>query len=66
MKQKTLAERNTERKEHGIATEEKSEIVIPQPVRLRTTQTVRRMEKRYHANNRRFNDSRFEGSEPLK
>ena len=32
MKQKTLAERNTEREEHGIATEEKSEMVIPQPV----------------------------------
>ena len=31
-KQKTMAESNTEREEQGIATEEKSEIVIPQPV----------------------------------
>ena len=31
-KQKTLAESNTEREEHGITTEEKSEIVIPQSV----------------------------------
>ena len=36
MKQKTLAEKNTEREEHGIATEEKSEIVIPQPVLAHT------------------------------
>ena len=36
MKQKTLAERNTEREEHAIATEEKSEIVIPQPVLAHT------------------------------
>ena len=31
-----MAERNTEREEQGIATEEKSEIVIPQPVLART------------------------------
>ena len=35
-KQKTLAESNTEREEHGITTEEKSEIVIPQPVLAHT------------------------------
>ena len=35
-KQKTLSESNTEREEHGIATEEKSEIVIPQPVLAHT------------------------------
>ena len=35
-KQKTLAESNTEREENGIATEEKSEIVIPQPVLAHT------------------------------
>ena len=37
-KQKTLAESNTEREEHSIATEEKSEIVIPQPVLAHTYQ----------------------------
>ena len=31
-KQKALAKSNTGREEHGIATEEKSEINIPQPV----------------------------------
>lgn len=31
-KQNTLAESNSEREEHGIATEEKCESVIPQPV----------------------------------
>ena len=31
-KQKSLAESSTEREEHGIKIEEKSEIVIPQPV----------------------------------
>ena len=35
-KQKTLSESNTEREEHDIATEEKSEIVIPQPVLAHT------------------------------
>ena len=35
-KQKTLAESNTEREEHGIATKEKSEIVIAQPVLANT------------------------------
>ena len=33
-----MAERNTEREEQGIATEEKSEIVIPQPVLAHTYQ----------------------------
>ena len=36
------------------------------PIRNRNTQTVRRMEKRYHVNSRRFNDSRLEASETLK
>ena len=35
-KQKTPAESNTEKEEHGIATEEKSEIVIPQPALAHT------------------------------
>ena len=35
-KQKTLAESSTEREGHGITTEEKSEIVIPQPVLAHT------------------------------
>ena len=34
--QKTLAESSTEREENGITTEEKSEIVIPQPVLAHT------------------------------
>ena len=36
MKQKALVKRNTEREERGIPTEEKSEIVIPQPVLAHT------------------------------
>ena len=36
LKQKTPAESNTEKEEHGIATEEKSEIVIPQPALAHT------------------------------
>ena len=38
-KQKTLAENSTEREQKGITTEEKSEIVIPQPV-LAHTHTI--------------------------
>ena len=64
-KQKTLAESNTEREEHGIANEERSEIVIPQPI-LAHVHYRRGEKQRYHVNNRRFNDSRFEGSETLK
>ena len=32
LNKKTLAESNTEREEHGIANEERNEIVIPQPI----------------------------------
>ena len=67
IKQKILAESSTEREEHGITTEEKSETAIPQPVLVHThtdevrnsasrSNLVRRMAKRYH----------FEGSETIK
>ena len=36
LNKKTLAESNSDREEHSIATEEKSEIVIPQPVLAHT------------------------------
>ena len=36
LNKKTLSESSTEREEHGIATEEKSEIAIPQPVLAHT------------------------------
>ena len=46
-KQKTMAESNTEREEQGIATEEKSEIVIPQPV-FAHTHIPTRLETAHH------------------